>query len=249
MYAAQFEDAPEGPETRLIDSIMRRQASAALLQQSLALTQRLTAQQTAHQIMHGELPVLPQPEGQAMDPKKANVVMNPGIQPRADEPTVTVASLEAAEQLQQSGVVSRSLPNDVGENDVLCGRGKGSNNFSGNKRFQELVRQHRPIYVAAKKRRNKRAVCEQIIGLVLSRGGRFLGKVQDGNSPLQYKWEPLSYDKILVKVSQALRETPKLSAKKMREMKMAEMSSIHVLADMASLAMPVAGSKQANANV
>jgi hypothetical protein len=107
----------------------------------------------------------------------------------------------------------------LSDNDVLCGRGKGANNATGNRRLRELVVLMRPAYIAAQKRKDKREICERIISIIHSRGGRFLDK----DNSEACSWEILPMDKILIKISQALRETAKISARKVaREKKQQE---------------------------
>lgn len=93
-----------------------------------------------------------------------------------------------------------AIPPGVCKDDVLCGRGKGANNFIGNRRFRELVMQFRDTYSNSSRRADKRVICNQIIDAVRSRGGRFLVKAKHDT------WNELEHEKILIKVSQALRE-------------------------------------------
>ena len=52
------------------------------------------------------------------------------------------------------------------EYDVVCGRGKGSYNRPGNKRFREIAMKYVPEYTAAKCRQGKTAVLNEIISVV-----------------------------------------------------------------------------------
>lgn len=94
-----------------------------------------------------------------------------------------------------------SIPSDVTENDVLCGRGKGANNFVGNRRFRDIVMRYRALYSNCARRSDKRAICNRIVEAVHARGGRFLTRNSKKGG-----WTTLEQEKILVKVSQALRE-------------------------------------------
>jgi hypothetical protein len=98
-----------------------------------------------------------------------------------------------------------NFPIGVNGNDVLCGRGKGANNFIGNRRFRDIVMKFRETYTASSRRADKRNICLQIIEEVKSLGGRFLVK-NEGRDRNTSEWTILTGDKILVKVSQALRE-------------------------------------------
>lgn len=94
-----------------------------------------------------------------------------------------------------------AMPAGVTVEDVLCGRGKGANNFIGNRRFRELVMNFRETYANSPRRADKRSICRQIIETIHVRGGRFLAK-----NELTETWIELDKSKILIKVSQALRE-------------------------------------------
>ena len=61
----------------------------------------------------------------------------------------------------------------MGENDVLCGRGGGTNSQMGNRRFRALVRDFQPTYLMAK-RREKPLMARSVVLIVRHRGGRFL---------------------------------------------------------------------------
>lgn len=85
-------------------------------------------------------------------------------------------------------------------NDVLCGRGGGTNAHVGNKRFRALVAQFQQTYLAAK-RKEKAAIARQIVKIIENNGGRFLQK----NSATGL-WELVTDKKATEKTSQALRE-------------------------------------------
>ena len=104
------------------------------------------------------------------------------------------------------GVFPFNIPEGITRHDVLCGRGKGANNFIGNRNFRDLVMHYREKYLEFTCRADKRDVCYEIINTIQSRGGRFLVK-NDGKDPSNStEWMPIPLEKILVKVSQALRE-------------------------------------------
>eukprot|EP00568_Trieres_chinensis_P002061 CAMPEP_0183309280 /NCGR_PEP_ID=MMETSP0160_2-20130417/24801_1 /TAXON_ID=2839 ORGANISM="Odontella Sinensis, Strain Grunow 1884" /NCGR_SAMPLE_ID=MMETSP0160_2 /ASSEMBLY_ACC=CAM_ASM_000250 /LENGTH=211 /DNA_ID=CAMNT_0025473283 /DNA_START=117 /DNA_END=753 /DNA_ORIENTATION=+ len=87
------------------------------------------------------------------------------------------------------------------ENDVLCGRGGATNNHEGNKRYRAIVADHQTEYLHAKKR-EKAGIARVIVGIVHSRGGRFLKKLSDGTDG----WTDVGDKKATEKTSQALRE-------------------------------------------
>jgi len=69
---------------------------------------------------------------------------------------------------------------NVGEHDVLCGRGSRVNIHSGNCRFRELVQEFKFVYSQAKRKKDKQNLTRSIVLIVRERGGRFLEEVQDG---------------------------------------------------------------------
>lgn len=110
-------------------------------------------------------------------------------------------------------IVTPSSPTDenitdkeLQEFDVLSGRGGGTNNWSGNKYFRQLVENSRSEYVLSKKWA-KREIARGIVMTIRSKGGRFLKK--EGSF-----WQDIGDNKAREKTSQALREG---LAAKMRE--------------------------------
>lgn len=88
----------------------------------------------------------------------------------------------------------------MGENDVLCGRGGGTNSQMGNRRFRALVRDFQPTYLMAK-RRDKPLMARSVVLIVRHRGGRFL--IRDDADGRLYE---VGDEKAEAKTSQALRE-------------------------------------------
>lgn len=117
------------------------------------------------------------------------------------------SSVESDEMTNALGP-SFSVPPGVTEDDVLCGRGKGANNFIGNRRFRAIVMRYRDIYSKCTRRSDKRVICHRIVDAVHSRGGKFLTKDTKNviENPLMEGWTVLDEEKVIVKVSQALRE-------------------------------------------
>jgi hypothetical protein len=86
------------------------------------------------------------------------------------------------------------------EYDVVCGRGKGSYNLPGNKRFRFSVRRHIPRYLAAKGKLDKGIVLNAIMNDIQNRGSRFL-------KPIQGAWYALSDEQAREKVGHTIRES------------------------------------------
>jgi hypothetical protein len=69
---------------------------------------------------------------------------------------------------------------EVGENDVLMGRGAPSTEFEGNMRFRQLVLERRDEYMNVDKRKEKHRIAKEIINTVKGRKGRFLQRTSSG---------------------------------------------------------------------
>jgi hypothetical protein len=112
-----------------------------------------------------------------------------------------IALLAATSTLMNpnSSINIDSLSSSIGPNDVLLGRGGGTNHHIGNLRFRELVKDYQPLYLQAKKL-DKANVAKQIVSIVVNRGGRFLMQRDDG------VWEEVTSQRAREKTSQALRE-------------------------------------------
>lgn len=89
---------------------------------------------------------------------------------------------------------------DVNTNDVLCGRGGGTNSQVGNRRFRKLVQDFQPTYLLAR-RKEKPLLARTIVLIIRKRGGRFLKKDDDTGEMFE-----VGDIKAEAKTSQALRE-------------------------------------------
>jgi len=100
---------------------------------------------------------------------------------------------------------------EVGQHDVLCGRGAKANNNEGNKLFRQLIKEHKLRYIAAAKV-DKPNVAREVVKIWRNKEprGRFLMKVStkmdggDGNE--NELWYDIGDDKARMKASQCLRE-------------------------------------------
>jgi len=85
-------------------------------------------------------------------------------------------------------------------NDVLCGRGGGTNVHPGNRRFRDLINANRRAYLKARKN-DKPAISRSIVRTIRDMNGRFLKK--DEKLGL---WFEIGDDGAREKTSQALRQ-------------------------------------------
>lgn len=86
------------------------------------------------------------------------------------------------------------------DNDVLSGRGGGTNVHPGNRNFRDLINLHRRAYLKARKN-DKPAISRAIVRAIRESGGRFLKK--QNKSSL---WFEIGDDAAREKTSQALRQ-------------------------------------------
>lgn len=91
-------------------------------------------------------------------------------------------------------------PGEINEDDVLCGRGGGTNSQIGNRRFRKLVQDFQPTYLLAR-RKEKPLLARTIVLIIRKRGGRFLKKNDDTGELFE-----VGDAKAEAKTSQALRE-------------------------------------------
>lgn len=86
------------------------------------------------------------------------------------------------------------------DNDVLSGRGGGTNVHPGNRNFRDLINLHRRSYLKARKN-DKPAISRAIVRCIRETGGRFLKKDEKGGL-----WYEIGDDAAREKTSQALRQ-------------------------------------------
>lgn len=102
-----------------------------------------------------------------------------------------------------------------GSHDVLCGRGGGTNNHSGNVKFRKLVNEHKMRYFAAPKV-DKPKVAREVVKIwrELTPPGRFLARKaapDPGSGDQNVTWSDVGDKKAREKASQCLRErTPEV---------------------------------------
>lgn len=89
---------------------------------------------------------------------------------------------------------------ELNENDVLCGRGGGTNTYIGNRRYRAIVQSYQPQYLKLKRKEKPLMACE-VVKVIRSKGGRFLKR--DSVTQL---WNDIGNEKAEAKTGQALRE-------------------------------------------
>ena len=94
-----------------------------------------------------------------------------------------------------------------GSNDVMCGRGGGTNNHLGNIRFRQLVNGHKLRYLAATKS-EKPMVSREVVMIWrnLTPPGRFLAQQKTNTNGKTVSWYDVGDKKAREKASQCLRE-------------------------------------------
>jgi len=96
-----------------------------------------------------------------------------------------------------------SAANRLTDNDVLLGRGKSADTHPGNILFRQLIDERRSRYDEAT-RKNKTAICKEIIQLIHDRNGRFLQNKQ-GSSTLEQRWQEVDAGTARSKVANCFR--------------------------------------------
>jgi len=84
--------------------------------------------------------------------------------------------------------------------DVVCGRGKGSYNKPGNRRFRAIVKEHIPEYLATRTKFDKSNVLNKIIDVIREKG-HFVKKDKNG------AWYEINDDQAREKVGHTIRES------------------------------------------
>ena len=89
---------------------------------------------------------------------------------------------------------------NINDNDVLSGRGGGTNLHPGNRAFRDLINLYRRDYLKARKN-DKPAISRSIVNTIRQKNGRFLKKVEKTGL-----WFEIGDDAAREKTSQALRQ-------------------------------------------
>lgn len=116
--------------------------------------------------------------------------------------------------------MAREVVNDLNDSDVLFGRGRAVHINAGNIRFRQLVVMRSQLYKAhADNKAYRRAIAMEVIGIVQSKGGRFLKKRKIGgdDDDAEGTWEVAPMLTTLTKVKQALRDSIECMEKVSRE--------------------------------
>jgi len=90
----------------------------------------------------------------------------------------------------------------LGENDILLGRGSPLVKFEGNVKFRQLIREHRNAYLECTQHSDKDNVAKEVLNIVKKRGGKFWKRLE-GSENL---WVPVDFSTSLEKVKQAMRD-------------------------------------------
>jgi hypothetical protein len=100
---------------------------------------------------------------------------------------------------------STTLITTPNPNDVLLGRGSGTNDFVGNGQFREIVERHKRDYISARRNKEKDTIAKGIFNGIQSLGGRFL-KAVENNTTKEEQWYEVEDSVALEKCKQALRQ-------------------------------------------
>lgn len=122
------------------------------------------------------------------------------VEPQQNQTTSTVEPQEVGsdQPMENPGILTVREPN---RNDVLFGRGGGTNFHQGNMNYRAKIKSKQRDYINARQRAIKTIIISDIISQVRDDGGRFLK--QDDNNKLWYEVDDKEVKK---KTSQTLRE-------------------------------------------
>lgn len=90
---------------------------------------------------------------------------------------------------------------EVGEHDVVFGRGGYSYGHAGNRLFRRLVQYNQELYCASTEAKHRSCLASSIVSAIHLTGGRFLRKEEGASF-----WKPVSVKDAIMKTSQALRD-------------------------------------------
>ena len=115
-----------------------------------------------------------------------------------------VESCKALDELHRKELEMRVL---VGPNDVLLGRGRPFQLYSGNLILAAIIDENRARYTMAKKM-HKKAITIEIVEIIHKSGGRFLKKVSNAKNS-SCDWEDVDFETARLKVSHSFRTMSK----------------------------------------
>lgn len=142
---------------------------------------------------------IPSPAFTALPTKKRALVETEDVLP--EEPKKRLRSNSSSSH----SATTKLPPGTVGltafeKNDVLSGRGGGTNTHPGNRFFRGLIDENREKYLRARKN-DKPDISRSIVNEIRKRNGRFLKKDEDSGL-----WYEIGDDQAREKTSQALRQ-------------------------------------------
>jgi hypothetical protein len=119
----------------------------------------------------------------------------------------------STDETQRDRQRNERYTNQLHRNDVLLGRGVPVFNYSGNRRFRQIISEFKPRYSAASKHQLKNNITREIIDVIENSNGRFVREVKTSAEaaslgiPQGMKaWALVDDDAKVLKVKQALRE-------------------------------------------
>lgn len=142
-------------------------------------------------------------EGTKMPAKKKVRVENTDEEPSADPvaPGMMHLSLNMDESTAPAPVPACAVGmSTFDDNDVLSGRGGGTNIHPGNRNFRDLINMHRRAYLKATKN-DKPAISRAVVRAIRETGGKFLKKNEK-----EGQWYEIGDDAAREKASQAFRQ-------------------------------------------
>ena len=117
----------------------------------------------------------------------------------------SVEQCRMLDEYQQKKLETRLVPNP---NDVLLGRGRPFQLYSGNIAMSSLIDEQRARYMAARKM-DKKMITSEIVKEINRCGGRFLKRVNNKKNATDADWEVVDFETARLKVSHSFRTITK----------------------------------------
>lgn len=109
------------------------------------------------------------------------------------------AALERSESTNKREIADGETPRNE---DVICGRGKATQDHPGNKRYREIIKENLKEYMNAKTKMDKSLVVSKVVDQIHEDGGNFVKK----NAKTK-KWGVVDEDFAREKTAHTIRDT------------------------------------------
>lgn len=190
---------PTVDASRNVQRLQGAQTKKKWLSQSFGAIHHLSRRKTPSQSCFNQA----ESRGDPNNDKISKAVRDAFIPPRYN--FVNKKKMQGCGATEKSTITPSGIIFDLGERDIVCGRGAPSTQQEGNKMFRELVEEHQAPYLCSK-RADKPKIAMLVMEEVRARGGRFVRRVKTATNGRSFGWEELDEKRCYEKMCQALRE-------------------------------------------